>query len=98
MKSAIKSTNHLFYCKKLIYLPKKSRIMHFEIIIKQVKQRREELQVTQETLADISGVGLRTLKQFESGKGNPTLETISKLAEALGMEVRLQITSSIQNK
>jgi transcriptional regulator with XRE-family HTH domain len=72
--------------------------MHFESIIKQIKQRREELQVTQETLADISGVGLRTLKQFESGKGNPTLETISKLAEALGMEVRLQIISSIQNK
>ena len=72
--------------------------MHFESIIKQIKQRREELQVTQETLADISGVGLRTLKQFESGKGNPTLETISKLAEVLGMEVRLQIISSIQNK
>ena len=98
MKSALKSTNCLFYFKKLIYLPKKSRIMHFESIIKQIKQRREELQVTQETLADISGVGLRTLKQFESGKGNPTLETISKLAEALGMEVRLQIISSIQNK
>ena len=65
--------------------------MHFERIIIQVKQRREELQVTQETLADISGVGLRTLKQFESGKGNPTLETITKLAEALGMELNLQV-------
>jgi transcriptional regulator with XRE-family HTH domain len=65
--------------------------MHFESIIKQLKDRREELQVTQETLADISGVGLRTLKQFESGKGNPTLETLTKLTDALGMEVHLQI-------
>lgn len=65
--------------------------MHFESIIKQLKDRREELQVTQETLADIAGVGLRTLKQFESGKGNPTLETLTKLADALGMEVHLQI-------
>lgn len=65
--------------------------MHFKSIIKQLKDRREELQVTQETLADISGVGLRTLKQFESGKGNPTLETLTKLADALGMEVHLQI-------
>ena len=65
--------------------------MHFSDIIKQVKNRREELQVTQETLADISGVGLRTLKQFESGKGNPTLETLTKLADALGMEVSLQV-------
>jgi len=68
--------------------------MHFESIIKQLKNRREELQVTQETLADISGVGLRTLKQFERGKGNPTLETLTKLADALGMEVHLQIKTA----
>jgi DNA-binding XRE family transcriptional regulator len=65
--------------------------MHFEQLISQVKQRREELQVTQETLAEIAGVGLRTLKQFESGKGNPTLQTVSKLAEALGMKLNLQV-------
>jgi transcriptional regulator with XRE-family HTH domain len=68
--------------------------MHFGSIIKQLKNRREELQVTQETLADISGVGLRTLKQLERGKGNPTLETLTKLADALGMEVHLQIKTA----
>lgn len=68
--------------------------MHFEAIIKQLKARREMLKVTQETLADLSGVSLRALKQFESGKGNPTLETLSKLASALGMEVCLQIKTS----
>jgi transcriptional regulator with XRE-family HTH domain len=65
--------------------------MHFESIIKQLKARREALQVTQATLAELSGVSPRALKQFESGKGNPTLETLSKLADALGMEVSLQI-------
>jgi transcriptional regulator with XRE-family HTH domain len=65
--------------------------MHFEEIIKQLKTRRETLQVTQVMLADLSGVSLRALKQFESGKGNPTLETLSKLANALGMEVSLQV-------
>ena len=49
------------------------------------------LQVTQETLADLSGVGLRTLKQFESGKGNPTAETLNKLGSALGMELTFKI-------
>jgi transcriptional regulator with XRE-family HTH domain len=68
--------------------------MHFEAIIKQLKARREMLKVTQETLADLSGVSLRALKQFESGKGNPTLETLSKLASSLGMEVCLQIKTS----
>jgi transcriptional regulator with XRE-family HTH domain len=65
--------------------------MHFERMVLHIKARREELHVTQETLAELSGVGLRTLKQFERGKGNPTLETISKLAEALGLEIQLQV-------
>ncbi len=47
--------------------------------------------VTQEALSDLSGVGLRTLKQFESGKGNPTAQTLSKIAVTLGMELTFQI-------
>ncbi|TVR84974.1 MAG: XRE family transcriptional regulator [Saprospirales bacterium] len=71
--------------------------MHFERIIKQIKQRRADLNVTQEMLAEISGVGLRTLKQFESGKGNPTLKTLSGLVDALGMEVGLKVKTPIQH-
>ena len=71
--------------------------MHFTDLIKSIKERREMLQVTQETLADLSGVGLRTLKQFESGKGNPTLQTITKLADALGMELTFQIKKMTGN-
>lgn len=65
--------------------------MHFEKIINTIKERREVLQVNQEDLAKLSGVGLRTLKQFESGKGNPTLLTITKLADVLGLELELNI-------
>ena len=67
--------------------------MHFLELIKTIKERREVLQVTQEKLAELSGVGLRTLKQFESGKGNPTLATIQKIADVLGMELCLKIKS-----
>jgi len=65
--------------------------MHFQELIKIIKDRRDSLQITQETLAQISGVSLRTLKQFESGKGNPTLKTMHKIAEVLGLEVSLKI-------
>lgn len=65
--------------------------MHLERLILTIKKRREMLRVTQETLAELSGVGLRTLKQFESGKGNPTLQTLQKLADILGMEVCLRL-------
>lgn len=65
--------------------------MHFENLINTIKERREDLKVNQENLAKLSGVGLRTLKQFESGKGNPTLQTIQKIAEVLGLELCLKV-------
>jgi transcriptional regulator with XRE-family HTH domain len=65
--------------------------MHQQDIVETLKKRRITLQVNQETLAMLSGVGLRTVKQFESGKGNPTLETIQKLADVLGLEMQLTI-------
>jgi len=61
--------------------------MHSTNLIETIKARRDNLGVTQEMLADLSGIGLRTLKQFESGKGNPTLETLNKLGNSLGMEL-----------
>ena len=72
--------------------------MHFEELIKTIKARRQAMQVTQETLAELSGVGLRTLKQFESGKGNPTLLTLQKLADVLGMELFLKLKNISRNK
>ncbi len=65
--------------------------MHHQDIIETLKKRRITLQVNQETLALLSGVGLRTVKQFESGKGNPTLETLQKIADVLGLELQLAI-------
>ena len=62
--------------------------MHFGNII---KERRKSLRITQDMLAEISGTGLRTVKQLELDKGNPTLETLEKIANVLGMELVLQV-------
>jgi transcriptional regulator with XRE-family HTH domain len=72
--------------------------MHFSELIKTIKERRQALQVTQEGLAELSGVGLRTLKQFESGKGNPTLSTLHRISDVLGMEICLKIKNVTHNK
>jgi len=72
--------------------------MHFSELIKTIKERREVLQVTQEGLAELSGVGLRTLKELESGKGNPTLSTLHKISDVLGMEVCLKIKNVSRTK
>jgi transcriptional regulator with XRE-family HTH domain len=65
--------------------------MHLSELILELKKRRQTLNVTQEQLAEVAGVGLRTLKQFESGKGNPTLQTLTKLTDALGLIVKLEV-------
>lgn len=64
---------------------------HLSVVVKQIKERREMLKITQEGLADLSGVGLRTLKQLEAGKANPTFNTLQKMADVLGLELILQV-------
>ncbi|MEY5052364.1 MAG: hypothetical protein RIS78_917 [Bacteroidota bacterium] len=71
--------------------------MHFTPLNHFIKARRDALQISQQTLADLSGVGLRTLKQFESGNGNPTIKTITQIAEVLGLELCLQVKSNPSN-
>lgn len=72
--------------------------MHLSRLINKIKKRRENLKVTQENLAKLSGVGLRTLKQFESGNGNPTLKTIEKIADVLGLEICLKVKTMITDE
>ena len=71
--------------------------MHLKRLIQAIKNRREILGVTQEHLAELSGVGLRTLKALESGKSNPTFDTLNKLAEVLGMELKLEVKKPEHN-
>lgn len=56
-----------------------------------IKERRKILDLTQEDLAEMSTVGLRTIKQIESGEGNPSLKTILKIADVLGMELIMSV-------
>jgi transcriptional regulator with XRE-family HTH domain len=65
--------------------------MHQINLIQQLKTRREQLGVTQEQLAELAAVALRTVKELDSGKGNPTVGTLIKLADVLGMELKLEL-------
>ncbi len=64
---------------------------HLYDLVQQIKERREILKITQESLADLSGVGLRTIKQLEGGKANPTFNTLQEIADVLGFELVLQV-------
>lgn len=65
--------------------------MHQSNLIQRLKTRREQLGVTQEQLAELAAVALRTVKELDSGKGNPTVSTLIKLADVLGMELKLEV-------
>ena len=58
-----------------------------------IRERRGILRLQQKDLAELAEVSLRTIIQVENGQGNPSLDTINKLAQVLGMEVQLNIIS-----
>jgi len=54
-----------------------------------LRQRRKLAGITQRDLAALSELGVHTLSDLESGKGNPTLDVLSRVCGVLGLEVRL---------
>lgn len=60
-----------------------------------MKQRRETLALTQLDLAEMSQVGLATIKDIERGKGNPALGTVKKILEVLGLEIEYRIKETV---
>lgn len=71
--------------------------MHYKDLADTIRQRRDTLRITQEDLAELSGVALRTIKAIETAKGNPTLLTINKLTDVLGLDLAVTI-KTLQDK
>ena len=61
-----------------------------------IKERRALLGLTQQDLADYSGVSLRIIKSIETGKGNPSVRTLTKIADILGLELLLKVKEVIK--
>jgi transcriptional regulator with XRE-family HTH domain len=56
-----------------------------------IKVRRKELKITQPHLAELAEISTNTLYKLERGQGNPSLDVLGKLAEVLGMEIKLEV-------
>lgn len=54
-----------------------------------IRQRRELLGLVQPQLGALSGVNTRTIQLIEQGKGNPSLETLLRLIDPLGLNLEL---------
>ena len=57
-----------------------------------VSRAREEARLTQEQLAERSGGSRVTINRIERGKLNPSMKTLSRLARAMGKQVRVSIS------
>lgn len=55
-----------------------------------LRRRRRELGVTQADLARLAGLSLHGVSDIETGRGNPTLETLLKILDALGLRIVIQ--------
>lgn len=60
-----------------------------------MKQRREFLSLTQQDLSEMAEVGLATIKDIERGKGNPSLRTIKKILDVLGIEIEYKVRQTV---
>ncbi len=60
-------------------------------IIKEIIRYRIENNITQQQLADKTGIPKSNISRFESGKHSPTLKFLYKIAMGLGKEIKFQI-------
>ena len=60
-----------------------------------MKLQRKALRITQQDLADMSEIAISTIKKIESGKGNPSLSTVEKIMDILGMEVKYETRQTV---
>ena len=56
-----------------------------------IARRRTSLKVKQRELAALCGISEHALCNLEHGVGNPTMNLINSVADALGLELRLGV-------
>ncbi len=52
-----------------------------------LRNRRQTLRTTQQTLAEMSGVSVRMIKAIEGGYANPSIATLEKILNVLGLQL-----------
>jgi transcriptional regulator with XRE-family HTH domain len=65
-----------------------------KVLASLIKERRRELNISQIDLAELSDVSVRQLSDIETQKASPTVETLSKICETLGLSIELKVKGS----
>jgi transcriptional regulator with XRE-family HTH domain len=67
--------------------------MNTHEIGKIIQERRDFLNLTQKDIAEISGITFKSISEIELGIRNPSVNTLNKILEVLGLELSVQIKS-----
>lgn len=59
------------------------------ILADRVKEARKSKEMSQEAIAEVTGLKREAISRIESGRHNPTIRTLGRIAEAMGKEVRV---------
>ena len=62
-------------------------------VIQQYKMCRNSKKITQAELSRLTGISQPNVTRFESGNYNPTLAMMVKMAEALEMELQIELVA-----
>lgn len=60
-------------------------------IVEQLKNARQAQNVTQEVLAERVGTKKSNISRFESGRYNPSLDFLIRVADSLGKQLQIRI-------
>ena len=63
-------------------------------VMSDLKQVRESSGQSLSDMESRTGISRGALSRLENGLGNPTLATVQRIARALGVDVRIQVTVS----
>ena len=57
---------------------------------KWLRERRTQLGMTQQELADICKMPQSSIARIESGESSPNLSTLQKICDALGLKIKIE--------
>lgn len=61
--------------------------MNLEQLGNIIRERRNELSLSQENLSVKSDVAIKTIHSVELGKANPSVKTLEKILDNLGLQI-----------
>lgn len=59
-------------------------------LVRSVLEARKKTNLTQQQLADITGINRADISKLENGNANPTLALLQRLADGMGMSLKLE--------